>query len=106
MEKWKTIKVDQKIKPIHYRARKPIELITGNAYYVSFGNNKVNHCTLIEINEKENIIIIEIPIKPQSKKGYMDNNGNISHHWVDIYFLFPDEIGRTPEEAVMHQVIG
>lgn len=106
MEKWNIIKVDKKIKPIHYSMRTIVELIVGNEYYVSFGSNKVKRCTLIEIDTEEgrNGITVEIPIKPQSKKGFIDVNGNISHHWVDTHHLFSDEIGTTPEEAVINEV--
>lgn len=104
MEKWDKIKVDKKIKPIHPRDRKTVELIIGKEYYVSFGSNKVSRCTLIEIDKEADRITIEIPVKPMSKKGYIDRNGEISHHWVDAHYLFPDEIGLTPEEAVINEV--
>jgi DNA primase large subunit len=39
-----------------------------------------------------------------SKKGFIDRNGNISHHWVSTYTLFANEIGLTPEEAVINEV--
>lgn len=106
MEKWDIIKVDKKVKPIHYSLRNAIELIIGNEYYVSFGSNKVKRCTLIDIDKEEGRvgITIEIPVKPQSTKGFIDTNGNISHHWVDTHHLFADEIGITSEEAVIHEV--
>ncbi len=106
MEKWDTIKVDKSVKPIHYKNRKPVELLIGKEYFVSFGSNKVKRCNLIEIDKEGNRerITIEIPVKPQSPKGFIDGDGNISHHWVDTHHLFADEIGNTPEEAVMNEV--
>lgn len=106
MEKWDTIKVDKSVKPIHYKNRKQVELIIGNDYYVSFGSNKVKRCKLIEIEKQgtRDSITIEIPVKPKSVKGFIDGDGNISHHWVDTHHLFGDEIGTTPEEAVMNEV--
>lgn len=104
MEKWDKIKVDKQIKPIHFKERKPVELIIGKEYYVSFGRNQARRCTLIEIDKEHGRITIEIPIKPLSKKGYIDVNGDISHHWVSTHTLFPDEIGLTPEEAVVNEV--
>jgi hypothetical protein len=106
MEKWETIKVDKKIKPIHFFNRTPVELVVGNEYYVSFGSNEVKRCKLIEIRDGDSRrqIVIEVPVKPQSEKGFKDLNGNISHHWVDSYTLFADEIGLTPEEAVVNEV--
>lgn len=106
MEIWDIIKVDKKIKPIHYSLRTTVKLIVGNEYYVSFGSNKVKRCTLVEIDTEggRTGITIEIPIKPDSKKGFIDSEGNISHHWVDTHHLFADEIGTTPEEAVINEV--
>lgn len=49
-------------------------------------------------------IVIEIPTRPISSKGFVDSNGNISHHWVSTHTLFADEIGQTPEEAVINEV--
>lgn len=98
------IKVDKSVMPIHYKDRVPVDLVVGNTYYVSFGKNLARKCTLISINEEQGMITIEIPVKPMSKKGYRDMNGNISHHWVSRHSLFPDEIGCTPEEAVIHEV--
>jgi hypothetical protein len=78
----------------------------GNNYYVSFGNNEVKRCKLIAIDENRdlNLITIEIPTKPESKNGFIDQNGTISHNWVKTHELFADELGLTPEEAVINQV--
>lgn len=102
MEKWDKIKVDKKVTPVHFKDRKPVNLIIGKEYFVSFGNNIVNRCTLIEIKEQR--IVITIPKKPRSKKGFVDTNGSISHDWKSTHHLFADEIGDTPEQAVLHEV--
>jgi hypothetical protein len=100
------IKVDKMFKPIHFRDRKQVELVIGNPYFVSFGNNNVKPCILTEVEGEAAVkrISIEIPAKVQSKKGYLDSMGNISHHWVDKHSLFSDEIGLTPEEAVINEM--
>lgn len=106
MEKWDTIKVDKSVKPIKPSKRQTANLVVGNEYYVSFGSNKVKRCKLIEIYQEgsKERIVVEIPVKPQSAKGFIDGDGNISHHWVDTHTLFADEIGFTPEEAVINEV--
>lgn len=104
MNQWDKIKVDKRIKPIHYKKRKPIRLTIGDKYYVSFGSNLVSRCTLIEIDIIKGKITIEIPTRPKSPKGYKTIDGKISHHWVSTHVLFPDEIGLTPEEAVRNTV--
>lgn len=106
MEKWTKIKVDKKIKPIKHTERQAIELIVGNSYFVSFGNSNVYNCTLTNVEETRELkqITIEIPVRPRSKKGYIDINGSISHNWVSSHCIFADEIGRTPEEAVINEV--
>ena len=104
MKIWDKVKVDKKVKPIHYKNRKTVDLIIGEEYYVSFGKNQARICTLIEIDEEYGRITIEIPIKPMSKKGFIDTNGEVSHHWVSKHTLFSDEIGLTPEEAVINEV--
>jgi hypothetical protein len=100
------IKVDKKVKPIHHKDRKPLELILGRNYYVSFGNHHATPCKLIEVEGDEAVkrITVEIPTKIRSVKGFIDVNGNISHHWVDVCSLFGDELGMTPEEAVVNEV--
>jgi hypothetical protein len=106
MDKYSKIKVDKKVKPIHFLKRKPVELIIGNEYFVSFGNHNVSRCVLTEISELKdsNQITIDIPIKPRSKKGFIDTDGKISHIWTSRHSIFADEIGLTPEEAVINEV--
>ncbi len=79
------IKVDKKIEPVLFNERKGIPLTIGNDYYVSFGLNEAIPCKLVEI--------IEGP--PKRIRIRMEDGENI---------LFADEIGRTPEEAVINQV--
>lgn len=57
--------------------RTPVDLIIDKEYYVSFGNHEAYRCKLVEI--------------PNSK-------GHTTH------LLFADEIGNTPEEAVINEV--
>ena len=96
------IKVDKKIKPIHFKDRKDFDLLIGANYFVSFGLNVVTQCKLVDIDEYG--ISIEIPVKSRSKKGFIDLNGNISHDWKTRHKLYRNEIGRTPEEAVVNEV--
>ena len=64
--------------------------IKGKDYYVSFGNNEAHRCKLVDIPEmyQGQRIKIETPTP----------RGSITH------ILFADEIGTTPDEAVMNQV--
>lgn len=84
------LKVSRKVKPIPYRDREPIELVEGKTYYLSFGGHKVSPCTFIRYMEEYNRerILVEV------ERGL----------GIFCYELFPDEIGRTPEEAVMREV--
>jgi hypothetical protein len=84
------IKVDKSVKPIRYAQRTPVQLVVGNDYYVSFGSHEAYKCKLVDVSmlKERNQIRIEIP----SKTG------------VSPHILFPDEIGMTPEEAVMNEV--
>ena len=103
-ENWEKIKVDPKIKPTNIKNRKPVELVVGKEYYVCFGKNEVSRCQLSEIDPEKNTITIEIPPKSISKNSYIDDEGNFFHPTVYFHTLFPDEIGQTPEEAVMNTV--
>lgn len=84
------IKVDKAITPIHYSKRAEPVLEVGADYYVSFGNNIVYPCTLNEIIEgtPRKIVISKY-----------DNDKLFGKH-----VLFSNEIGRTPEEAVVNSV--
>jgi len=99
-------KVDSSIKPLPFKKRKEPVLNIGYDYYVSFGNNCVYSCTLLEvINEFDRTEVkIEIPMKALSKKGYRTSFGGNSHRWVSTHIVYAREIGLTPEEAVRNQV--
>jgi hypothetical protein len=84
------LKVDKEITPVHYTKRKEPVLQVGADYYVSFGNNIVYPCTLNEIIEGT-------PRKVVISK--YDNGKLFGKH-----VLFSNEIGRTPEEAVINSV--
>jgi len=94
IKKDKQIKVANNVKPIHFKLRKEPELIVGNDYYVSFGMNKAIPCILLKIinNGKEIFKEVHIGIKDNSQEGY-----------GDIRVVYSDEIGLTPEEAVINK---
>lgn len=83
MKKSEVIKVSKKVMPVPFDKREKVELIIGNDYYVSFGCHEVEKCTLVSINHNEMISI------RTADAGYE---------------IFPDEIGLTPEQAVMNHV--
>lgn len=83
------ITVPKSIKPLHCILRKTFDLIIGNQYYVSFGRNRVYPCVLEKLLKEPSMIIIKV-IKENGK--------------TELRQLFPDEIGRTPEEAVINTV--
>lgn len=89
MEEKYPIIISKKIKPIHCTLRKTFDLTVGNKYYVSFGSNRVYACFLEEILQEPSMIIIKM----------IKENGETESHQ-----LYPDEIGRTPEEAVINTV--
>ncbi|GAA4344370.1 hypothetical protein GCM10023184_45600 [Flaviaesturariibacter amylovorans] len=84
----KYISVPKVIKPIHYNRRRTPRLVIGKGYFICFGNNKVLPCTLKEIVDKE-FIIVNAP----SEFG----------DWTN-FRIYADEIGETPEEAVVNTV--
>jgi len=86
------LKVSANTIPQHYTVREKIAYKPGHPYYVSFGSHKAMPCTFVRYMEEYNNerILIEV------ERG----RGIYSH------ILFPDEIGRTPEEAVERQVTG
>lgn len=85
--RWKNaVKVDKSIKPIHYKLRKAPELHVGERYYVSFGNHRAVPAKLIEIDTE----------RPQVRVTVDTENGES--------YLYADELGNTPEEAVVNEV--
>ncbi len=118
-KKWKIIRVSKRVKPIHYSLRPPLSLELGKDYYVSFCVGQAYHCRLTNIYEERRRIEIEIPRRPsRSWMERMSRKRIPRQQWrewlsvcekepyscVDVYLLFPDEIGCTPEEAVTRQV--
>ncbi len=83
------IKVDSSVCPTHFSQRKPVKLVIGEDYYVSFGNNEAHRCKLVDIPEMYQGQRIKIEkLRPQ--RVYHPQSA--------------DEIGTTPDEAVMNQV--
>ena len=82
------IKIDKDITPIPVTKRKEPPLNVGADYYVCFGNNIVYPCTLLEI-------LGGSPKRIRISK--YDKGGVFGEH-----VLFSDEIGLTPEEAVIN----
>ena len=91
----KVIKVKNHVKPIHSDLRKEPELILGNDYFISFGSNKVIPGILLGIIDegKNSLKQVQIGKKDNSPLGH-----------GDIYKVYSDEIGITPEEAVINTV--
>lgn len=83
-------KVSAKVKPMKARGRESIELTEGQIYYVSFGSHKATPCTFLKHLDRVNgkRILVEV------ERG----------RYAFQHVLFPDEIGRTPEEAVLREV--
>ncbi len=86
MEKQKLIKVDKKIKPIHFSKRKTPHLIIDNKYFISFGRNRAIGCILKEIHTDTP----DVRVSVETVDG--------------MSYLYADELGKTPEEAVINQV--
>lgn len=87
------VKVDEKVRPIHFRDRKKFDLKMGGHYFICFGSNLAYPCLLTKINLERGVVIVQHQEFCEDGNGYtMDNE------------LFLDEIGRTPEEAVINSV--
>ena len=84
------IKVDSNVKPKHIKDRKPFELVPGEKYYVSFGMNRAVPCKLIEIIMENETKFVSVLIEHRDQSS--------------THSLYADEIGRTPEEAVINEV--
>jgi hypothetical protein len=84
------IKVNDQINPVHYANRTEPALKVGEEYYVCFGNNVVYPCILNEI--------IAGPPKRIVISKYDDDK------FFGQHVLFSNEIGHTPEEAVINSV--
>lgn len=85
----RTITVNKSVKPLQPALRTIPKLIINDTYYISFGKNEVSPCLLIDIVDTEKV---RVGIKNNSKIGY-----------GDIYVVLNNEIGTSPEEAVMNE---
>lgn len=87
----KNIKVNRKIKPICFTKREDVDLTKfkiGNIYYVCFGENIAEPCILENITDidKGNFARLTIKLKKSCN------------------MVYADEIGLTPEQAVINEV--
>ncbi|MCP9752334.1 hypothetical protein [Ferruginibacter sp. HRS2-29] len=101
-------KVKGDIKPLHYNKRTAPELVVGGEYFVCYVNNDTYPCVVTAITHNptgKDKVDIEIPVRAESKKGFIDADGNISHHWVAKKTVYADEIGLTREHAVENRVM-
>ena len=101
------VKIDESVKPVHFKERTGPALAIGAPYFVSFGGNITYPCVLTNIIISDGYpdrVEIEVPIKPRSDKGFTDVDGTVSHKWVSKHALYADEIGQTREEAVINEV--
>ena len=98
------IKVVQNIRPLSYSKRVQPDLHIGHNYYVSFGDNNAYSCTLVEIRNEFDRTEVKIELSIQSKKGFIDSNGNLCHEWKEPHILYATEIGLNPNHAVKNQV--
>jgi len=100
------IKVNQKVKPIAQELREIPNLGIGISCYVSFANNLAYPCRIVEITNKpkRKEVKIEVPMKSKSGKGDIDTNGMFSYNWTSTHLLYANEIGNTPEQAVLNMV--
>jgi hypothetical protein len=76
------------VTPIHYKLRKQVELRIGDAYHFSFGEGKVERGELIGVTGEPGD-----PFKLVELKC-----GRV------VYRLYSDELGTTPEQAILNQV--
>lgn|SRR5574344_1079008 len=88
------VKVDKSVESIHYMARKKPKLVLGGTYYFSFGSHIAAPCKLVHIFEERGKVDIEATRIMDKKESQI------------TYCLFWDEIGLTPEEAVINTVTG
>jgi hypothetical protein len=100
------IHIKEKIKVIPFNDRKFPELIPGNEYFVSFGNNNVYPCKLLNlINEFEQPEVkIEIPLKSYNRKKFIDKDGISTDKAFSTHILYAKELGTTPVQAIQHTV--
>jgi hypothetical protein len=87
----RTISVNKSVKPVHISTRNAPKLIVNDTYYISFGNNEVKPCILLDIVDQNKV---RVGIKNNSKNGY-----------GDVYVVLNTEIGTSPEEAVINEQV-
>ena len=97
------ISVDKKIKPIPHSQRAKPELIIGNSYYLSLGGSEAIPCTLIQLIGERHVEV-ECSIKSRTQKGFILAEGTKSMYMKFNHQILRDEIGTTPEEAILNQV--
>ena len=96
--KLKPVRVSKKIESIHFKDRKVFDLVVGAVYYVCWGSNVARPCILQSID----------PIREFGEKTVhgitilakqLGRGSDYSTHSI-----YADEIGRTPQEAVVNTV--
>jgi hypothetical protein len=80
------IKIREAIKPIPWPQRKTVELVIGGIYCISFGERKVIQVTLESVNGTDRMAHVVVSSKDSK------------------WSLYADELGLTPEQAVLHEV--
>lgn len=85
------IKVNKNITRIKCEDRVPFELFIGEKYYISYGENIAEPCTLESIKDLPNTDIKTISVKFHHRKHPSTNS------------VYSNEIGRSPEEAVQNE---
>ena len=78
------IKVDSSVCPTHFSQRKPVKLVIGEDYYVSFGNNEAIDVSWWIFRRCTKVKELKSKLRPRE---------SITH------ILFADEIGTTPDEV-------
>lgn len=85
------IKVDKPVKELPPAKRKSFDLTLGDVYYFASGKISVVECRLIEIYFEGSRKRISVDIDAPRQAGTLS--------------LYPDEIGRTPEEALQNRIV-
>lgn len=102
------VEVEKSIQPLPRSDRKAPVLKPYKWYFISFHGHHAYPCRLIQIFSKpglsKRIVAIEIPMKYESSRSYININGNRSNTKVSSHEVEEDEIGNTPEDAVRNQV--
>lgn len=86
------VKVDRSVRSIHYSLRVKPELVLGEKYYVCFSGHKAIPGVLTYIDKERGKVDIQCTRYDRKLELKI------------TYSVFMDEIGRTPEEAVVNRV--